>query len=296
MKTKLICTLLSVLLLFSALSLLSCGQSQPGGNTSENASRDKNDGVKISDLDWYVDEYIADGERMVGLGVTNKSDYTVVYLKFTFAEKKELTEEEKSRYFADIHELLQIDDSDLDDVSDFEDLKTVPIEMEADTEYVLSPNESIPLTPLHYYNGYYYVRNLSHYGLVEPDILTVKYIKDNRIYTEYYDFRSQKYTVESETTSAYEWTDDGLEDVLPRPDAVYVTAGISDDDYFSFDVYGWSIEDFDRYVDQCKEAGFINDVSSHDGFYSADDSSNHNVDLYYDEDNHSMSGTISADD
>ncbi len=54
------------------------------------------------------------------------------------------------------------------------------------------------------------------------------------------------------------------------------------------------LEQFNAYVEECKGLGYTIEAGSFEGFYSADNTEGHNVYLYYDEKDYSMSGTISA--
>lgn len=73
-----------------------------------------------------------------------------------------------------------------------------------------------------------------------------------------------------------------------------VESGRDDESIFMFDAYGLSLEQFNAYVEKCKELGYTIEPSSFEGFYSADNTEGYNVYLCYDEKDYSMSGTISA--
>lgn len=158
----------------------------------------------------------------------------------------------------------------------------------------MNPSESIKDVNCYYFGGSYYLKNLEHYNLVEPDIATVKYIDGKEIYTTYYDFASKKYSTEDKTEIAYQWSATELGNKIPKPDVKVVEAGRDDDIIFMFDAYGLTLEQFNAYVEECKALGYTVDEGSFEGFYSADNAEGYNVYLSYDEDDYSMSGTVES--
>ena len=63
-----------------------------------------------------------------------------------------------------------------------------------------------------------------------------------------------------------------------------------------FDAYGYSLDQFNTYVEECKKRGFAIEEGCFEGFYSADNEAGYNVYLYYNEDDDCMSGTIKSPD
>ena len=62
-----------------------------------------------------------------------------------------------------------------------------------------------------------------------------------------------------------------------------VESGRDDERIYMFDAYGLTLEQFDAYVERCKEQGYTVSPSSFEGFYSADNSDGYNVYLHYDD-------------
>lgn len=62
--------------------------------------------------------------------------------------------------------------------------------------------------------------------------------------------------------------------------------------YFEGHYYLKNMDDFNDYVEKCKEMGYTENESSFDGFYSADSKDGYNVYLNYEEKSASISGTI----
>ena len=54
------------------------------------------------------------------------------------------------------------------------------------------------------------------------------------------------------------------------------------------------MDDFNTYVKECQEKGFIVDKREHEGFYSADSENGYNIYLSFDEDDGEVSAHIST--
>ncbi len=282
-KEKVLTTLAVIISL--TVCFAGCSNSESAGISNSGAEKEK---INIEDISWSVDEGIVDGNRYVLLNYTNNTEYTITDFEITFKEKGDISDEEKANFYSDIQEMLEASDEDM------EKLKSQSISMHTETERVVNPNESASNINCYYYGGTFYLKDINHYNLVEPDIATIKYIDEDKIYTVYYDFSSKKYSAEAETETAYQWSQTDLGNKIPKPDVKVVKSGRDDEDIFMFDAYGLSLEQFNAYVEDCKGLGYIASPSSFEGFYSADNEEGYNVYLYYDEKNNSMSGTVNA--
>ena len=301
MKKKLCVLLLGLCL----ASLSACGSKEVSDNNGEvpassqeeeteesKAVEDSGDTAKseidIEDIAWEVDEGIVDSERFVLLNYANNTSYTMAGFEITFKEKSEITNEEKQAFYEDIQEMFEADDEEI------EELKEYPISMHAKTERVIDAGESATNVNCFYYTGYYYVKDMNHYRLLEPDIATIKYIDEGNIYTVYYDYSSGKYSAESETEVAYQWPQTELGNKIPKPDVEILKSSLDTEELFLFNAYGISLEQFNAYVEECKNMGYTVDPSSYEGFYSADDTEGYNVYLSYEEDDYALSGSVEA--
>lgn len=282
-KVKLFAILAVVLSM--SVCFAGCGSSETTNDTGSSTAKEK---INIEDISWKVDEGIVDGERYVLLNYTNNTQYTLTNFELTFKEKAGITEEEKENFYSDIQEKFEASDEDM------EDIKSQPISMHAETDRVVNPGESVSNINCYYYGGSFYLKDINHYNLVEPDIATIKYIDEDKIFTIYYDNASKKYSAEADTEIAYQWSQTDLGSKIPKPDVKVVESGRDDESIFMFDAYGLSLEQFNAYVEKCKELGYTIEPSSFEGFYSADNTEGYNVYLCYDEKDYSMSGTISA--
>ena len=282
-KVKLFAILAVVLSM--SVCFAGCGSSETTNDTGSSTAKEK---INIEDISWKVDEGIVDGGRYVLLNYTNNTQYTLTNFELTFKEKAGITEEEKENFYSDIQEKFEASDEDM------EDIKSQPISMHAETDRVVNPGESVSNINCYYYGGSFYLKDINHYNLVEPDIATIKYIDEDKIFTIYYDYASKKYSAEADTEIAYQWSQTDLGSKIPKLDVKVVESGRDDESIFMFDAYGLSLEQFNAYVEKCKELGYTIEPSSFEGFYSADNTEGYNVYLCYDEKDYSMSGTISA--
>lgn len=283
------------------LALAACAGASDSETSASDVAGQINDGpadgtasktqdFSMDDIAWSVDEGIIDGERYVLMDYTNNSPYTISNLTISFTEKGAITDEDKDIYYSDLQAAFGFSDEDLSS------LKERKISMRAESDKVVAAGESASNIHCYYYGGSFYLRDISHYDFVEPDIATVQYISDGEIYTINYDFKSGKTTLESESVKAYQWTTTALGSLIPHPDVQVLKSGRDDDAIFMFDAYGMTLEQFDAYVEECKALGYTVDVNSSEGFYSADNDEAYNVHLYYNKDHASMSGTVKAPD
>lgn len=268
-----------IVIMSLVISLTGCGSKTNGGSPKEK--------INIRDIVWNVDEGIADGKRYVLLDYTNNSDYTITSFKLTFKEKSDITKEEKSEYYSDIKELFELSDEDM------EEYKSRSISMYADSDQVVNKKESVSNVDC-CYDNYYYVKNINHYKLVKPDIATIKYIDNNKIYTEYYDFSSKKYSLDKDSQTACQWSKTELGNKIPKTNAKVVEIIRDDQINFTFEAYGLSRDQFNTYVEECKKRGYNVDLSYVDGFFSANSKEGYNIKAVYDEDDHRITAAINS--
>ena len=319
-KKKPMCTVLAMLMIASCLSVLSGCQSNSGtqtGTTStassqpsetsapkdessepqssadesskvEESSSTETD-IKIEDIDWKVSQGIIDNQRYVLLSYTNNSKFTVSDFEITFKEKEDVTEEQKTKFYSDVAKEFGFSDKDMDELKDKE------ISMHSTSDEVVDPGKSVKNVYCYYYNGYYSVKNMDHYKLVEPDIATIKYINDDKIYTVYYDFKSKSYSIDEQTEEAYKWTrSEAFKNKVPKPDAKTIAVSVDTDSIFMFKVKGVSEEDYDNYVDECIRLRYTVNSSKVGKLYLASDSEGYKVVLNYLDNNSSMSCDFTA--
>lgn len=268
-----------------------CGASGGTGETGAGAADVKKaEGPKIEDIVWSVDEGVSDGKRAPLLSLTNNSDVTLVGFEINFTEKDGITDEERNGFFTDVKENFKFDDEHM------AELREKGVSMHAKTERLTKPGESVSGVNLYYFQGIFYMRDMGHYSLVEPDIAVIDYVDGSTIYREYYDFKSDKYTMESSAVNALYWTSSELGKMIPKPEASVIKESVDYADHFSFDAYGLTMEEFNSYVAQCKEKGFTRDSTEHSGYYRAENAEGYEISANYNDDDCKMYFSLDAPD
>lgn len=260
----------------------------------DSGTQNKNEAVRIENIDWAVEPGIVKGKRVLIFKYSNNSDCTISHFEIKFKEKESITEEQKEKYIKDLIKLFDIDENDKKDKEGLEELKAKDIEMSADLEKIVKPGETATGKKVTYYDGFYCVESMTHYELVEPDIATIVYIKDGSIYTEYYDFSSEKYSLDSNVELAKYRSTGTFSEEIPAPEAEIVKCVIDDEDGFAFTVFGWTIENFNSYVESCKAMGYTLNSTQNEDVYTADNEKGYNVYLYYNEDSFSSDIAVRA--
>lgn len=281
---KILSMVLTGIIIFFSLTACETGASGDGQETTAN---EKNK-LKIKDIAWTVEESVVDGKRYAVLNLTNNTKYVITEFDIEFKEKSDITEEEKNAFYNDAKTMFDIGDEDL------EELKAQEISMHVDSDRVINPGDSVSNIRCLYYSGFHYVTNFNHYHLVTPDIATIKYVDNGLIYTTYYDFNSKKFSTDSDTEVALYWTKNNIGNLIPKPDSSVVKKHIDDEYMFMFDAFEVSLDQFNSYVDKCKNLGYVINSSGFEGYYSADSDKGYNIHLSYDGESLSMGVTVSA--
>ena len=245
-------------------------------------------------IQWNVEEQIAKGKRGVYLEIANNTEYTITSFSIQFAEQENLKAEERESFFSSMISYFSGMGYELDE-DYLERMKKKQITISAETERVISPGESIAKIPCCYYSGHYIVDKIPQYEVTEPDIATICYIRDELIYTAYFDFHSGKYSEDEDPEPAYYWTDGELGVMVPKPDAEVVKRGFCDEiESYDFYVYGVSEAGYKSYVNQCKELGYTKNAYASERFYSAKNTDGYKIMVDYDEDEWEMEVYLNA--
>jgi len=276
----------SVLALVLAFVLAGCSSADI--ETQLSSENNKNGDVSIEDIDWNIEEQIRDNDRFVLMDYTNNSDVVLVGFKLDFKEKKDVKEEVKTSLLEQIQQDVGLSDEQMEHFYDR------PLEMYAKSEKIVNPEESVTGQNCYYYQGYVYLKNPDLYELVEPDIATIQYLKDDEIYTEYYDFHKKKYSLEEKTEEADYWTDSELGKLITRPKDKIVRCDLDIENAFSFKREGSSQEDFESYVEDCIGKGFTVDSLRSDMNYSANNEDGYDLYISYDADQEVIDVNISS--
>lgn len=255
---KRLATALSVML---GLSLVGCGgvASAPADTpaTAEKAGP-SNDAIKVDQIAYEVSSGVIDGNRRVVFDYTNSSDYTVVGVKLELVMKEEVESEAIQNSF----------DYIIEGGITEEEIRNAT--MVCEDAFAVEPGATSSKSPVEI--GAIYINNIEQYELMQPDMMTIQFLRDGMIYEEYYDYRTGSYSLSSDVIDPNQWGDSELSSAVPRPDGALVVDVDDGEKQFSFKVQGMTEDAFKAYVEVCKEAGFTGDASELDTMYNASSS------------------------
>ena len=235
----------------------------------------------VADIAWSVGDGLIDGERIIEFKYTNNTPYPVVDVELTFKQKPDVTDEQLA-VFNDVKTTYDWTDEELKDV------------------YILGynrklsePGETVGESPCVINGTYIPVENMEQYNIMEPSSMNVAYVKDGQICAVYYDYEIDQYSeLSSSGKAAVEWSDGELAKLIPQPQSQVITNDLETEDSFWFTAYGFSKDDFQNYVTQCKEKGFSNIEYDEDDWFEASDNNGNMVNLNYNFVEESLSGRI----
>lgn len=97
-----------------------------------------------------------------------------------------------------------------------------------------------------------------------------------------------------EKKEKYVWPSTGIATLLPQPESEYGKINSESSTYFSINLFNISVDEYNTYVDKCKEYGFMVDYYSTSSSYYADDEKGNRISLYFYDKKKEMSIDISA--
>ena len=262
--------LLSMVVIFCMVFILgACGSKEAGSEANGN-TEDEKAKIKIEELNYQVNVEVDNGERYVMMKLTNNSKYVITNFELTYKVKKDVTNEQKNKFYDEIQKNFKFNEEDVNELKQ----KRVANA----TEQLKSKGYNVKLTD----------------NVCEPDIATIKYIDDGKIHTMYYDYANDSYSYDDEIIPSNQWTKRAIGQKIPKLDSKCIIADTDEDDEFKFEAYGFTIDEFNEYVDKCKKLGYIVDELSFDNSYSADNTDGYNVDLDFEEKDCAIRVTIQS--
>lgn len=258
-----------------ALCLAGCSgtTAQDGGGAStpseSQSSEPSKDTIKVEQLEWSAEMGAEGGARHGMFQYTNNSSETIVDFRLEMTMKEDVEDAQIEEVCGNLLE---------QDVT-IEELRDGM--MVCRGTFKTEPGETSQPDALNY--GGWYVLDMGQYDLMEPRLLTIKFLHDGNIYTEYYDFDSGEYTLDTDVVNASQWADSELASIIPQPENAIIESLNDWSNQFSFTAICVTQEGFDAYVEACEEKGFTVNVTSGDSFYYADNEDGvHHVDILWD--------------
>jgi len=136
------------------------------------------------------------------------------------------------------------------------------------------------------------MKSFEHYQLVEPDIAEIEYMDGNTQKTVYYDFHSQKYTKNEEVIMLNTWTSSELGELIPKIDNKLIEDEYDLGDSLMFEVLDISPDEYNDYIQKCKDMGYTEDIMEFDGYYDASNANGNSIGSGYNKNQKSLSITI----
>lgn len=109
----------------------------------------------------------------------------------------------------------------------------------------------------------------------------------------YFALNNPKSSVD-ENLAEFQWPTSEIAGLLPKPESNIGKISWENSDGLSIDVGETSKQDYDKYVNSCKEKGFTVDYSSTDSAYHADNADGYSLSLYYKDDDEIMSISLNS--
>lgn len=259
---KILAIVLGLTLAFTMM-LTGCGGSSEGEEQNAHTPDPKFD---ISDIEWTVQGGVVDGYRRATLNYTNNSKFDIIDFNLQFKLKDDVTEDQVKEY----SELSQ-------KAADMEE-DIMEMTFECYTSKAVGAGETIENQPCTLDGTIQYYTDVDSYELFEPDLLTVVYLSGDTLYTVYHDYVNDS-TTSGETHAAYEWPETEFAKSLPKPDSKLCTIGYEGEDSISAYVYAATRDEFEAYVEKCKQAGFEKVIESDAEGYEASNGEGITVDI-----------------
>lgn len=99
---------------------------------------------------------------------------------------------------------------------------------------------------------------------------------------------------DSEEYTTITWATSGIGSLAPKPKSTKGKISIDSEDSYQATISEVSVDDFKRYVNDCKKKGFDVDYTSVDGMYTAKDKKGYDLSVYYQDDEETMDIIINA--
>lgn len=105
---------------------------------------------------------------------------------------------------------------------------------------------------------------------------------------------AEKKAEKEERANEYRWPDSQLAGMIPRPDSKYGRIVSESESSFYIEIYEISKNQFEDYIEECKDAGFTVDYSRQDNYYLANDGEGYSLSLMFDKDGEELTISLSA--
>ena len=184
-----------ITLCFLVIGVTGCGSNAPTkeSNNIENNNKVVTD-ISIEEIKWDVDKGIVNGHSYVLFEIENNTKYVIKSIEFNFTEKKGTSKEAEDDFYDDIKISQGFDDEWMNKYVESRRELSQPITMHARYDEEINIGEKVEEVKC-YYMGGWTSKNVIHHDILEPEKVTIKYIKDNAEKDITYNFITKKYDI-----------------------------------------------------------------------------------------------------
>lgn len=246
-----------------AFGLAGCGGSQSAAtnaesgsveSTSESQEEASTDATKekhSTEMEGTIDFEIAQGlneygNKSVTLTYTNNTNHTIIDLEFDADLKKDLTSEEEN-LLKTLQQETEVEDDDLSWAyfRSYNQCYTEPGDTSKPSSFTFNLN---------------YISDPNYYTLCDEGTLGIIYQDGDKLYTTVYNIDSKMFVSSSPLGNAYEWFTSEASRGIPKFEEHPTIVAVDEDGYGTATIYNVSLDDYEAYVDECKSAGFTNEI------------------------------------
>lgn len=294
---KTILILCTALLCVLCVMLQGCSaNNNPGNNDGGNdiSIGSKKNVLKASDLsiedfEWETNRTKYNGADCYSFSLTNNSEYDIIAVEFTYKVKDDVNDSDLVVYdeFMKDHDgYIEEDDSPKDVI------------LRGSKNALVAKGEQ--LTGLRFTVGFqnwswYDYPTDEQFDLMEPKEMQIGVIgKDNILYIAYYDFKDEAWLLDENTKPVDTWSEKEIAKKISKPNEEHHVVTTDDEDEFNVYSYGIKVDEYNRYVESLKTAGFEEESNS-SSYFEGKDANGYVVELWYYSDEERLSIGIEKD-
>lgn len=228
-------------------SVESTSENQEASSTKTGVPKEKHSVEMDGTIDFEVAQGLNEyGENCLMLTYTNNTNHTIIDLEFDADLKKDLTDEEENL----LKTLQQETDVKDDDLSwayfrSYNECYTEPGDTAKPSSFTFDLNT---------------ISNPEYYSLCDEATLGVIYQEGDKLYTTVYNVGSKMFVSPSPFSNAYDWFASEVAGNIPKFEEHPTIITVDEDGYGTATVYNVSLDEYESYVDECKAAGFTNEI------------------------------------
>lgn len=226
-------------------SVKSTSESQE--ETSTDATKEKHSTEMEGTIDFEITQGLNEyGNKSVTLTYTNNTNHTIIDLEFDADLKKDLTSEEEN-LLKTLQQETEVEDDDLSWAyfRSYNQCYTEPGDTSKPSSFTFDLN---------------YISDPNYCTLCDEGTLGIIYQDRDKLYTTVYNIDSKMFVSSSPLGNAYEWFTSEASSGIPKFEEHPTIVAVDEDGYGTATIYNVSLDDYEAYVDECKSAGFTNEI------------------------------------